>query len=115
VVKTDTPTALNNLGQPRSNPPDGSQNTRRPTAGGHDAAGTSREAHAPGETVDVSRARELYARTQDAVRQPPFDPIQSAQEAAERAARLLEQLTKEPNQALDAQANGLPRHLVQLV
>jgi len=114
-VKTDTQPTLNNLGQTRSTQPDGSQEVRRPSTGGRDAAGGSREARAPDQTVDVSRAREVYARTQDTVRESPSDPIQSAREAAERAARLLEQLTREPRQALDAQASNLSPHLVEVL
>jgi hypothetical protein len=114
-VKTDTRSALDSLGQTRSTQSDGSQEVRRPSPGGRDAADGSREARAPDQTVDVSRAQEVYARTQDAVREPPSDPIQSAQEAAERAARLLKQLISEPRQALDAQASNLSPHLVEVL
>jgi hypothetical protein len=114
-VKTDTHTTLNSLGQTRSTQPDGSEEVRRPSAGGHGAAATSRGARVPDQTADVSRAREVYARTHGAVREPRSNPIQSAQEAAERAARLLEQLTSEPRQALDAQASNLSPHLVEVL
>jgi len=63
----------------------------------------------------VERARELYSRAVNVERAPVEAPIHSPEEAVSRVATLREQVQANADKAHQAQAEGLPRYLAELL
>ena len=117
MVKTGIQHALTNPTQTDPTRPERTTGAQSPHEAGADRAGSNpaAEQRAQSETLDVARARAVYARTQEAVREAPSGAIQDSQEAKLRAEQFAEQLRNDPKQAVEAQTGQLTSHLVDLL
>ncbi len=68
-----------------------------------------------GETLNVGRAQEVYARTEQAARPSDGPVIETSEEAAQLLAKVTGQVRGNAEQALQAQGKSVSAHLVELL
>ncbi len=66
-------------------------------------------------TVDVARAQDIYARTEQVARATVDKVIDTPEEAASLAAEVTSQVREHGAEAVKAQASGVSAHLVELL
>ena len=66
----------------------------------------------PEGTVHVAEARDAYRRTEHATNVEPGRALTTSEQAAALAENLKDQLRKEPEKAVEAQAKGVSPNLV---
>jgi len=114
-------TPISNDKFPSSNSPKtGGSDTKSTSSANRDGTGTGSAAATPeasrpaDDTVNIDRASQLY---RSATSEPTQSTgrINTADEAAQLAARISEQLTADNTQAMQAQAGGLSNHISSLL